>query len=102
MHIDINYNFDTTRFPDYEDLLERNARKNLHTALKEPFAFTHIRDNDDEGIIRAYNVIKANREEHGYPIRMRAEADLMTVKTLPADFFILTEQHMTFCCTQDL
>lgn len=89
-HIDINYHFDTTLFPDYENIIERNARKNLHKALKEPFAFTHIRDNDDEGIIRAYNVIKANREEHGYPLRMSAEDVLMTVKTIPADFFILT------------
>lgn len=87
--IEINYHFNIERFKNYEDVIERNAKKNLHKALKEDFNFIHIDSDDTEKVARAYDVIKANREEHGYPLRMSIDNVLQTIKIIPADFFIL-------------
>jgi len=87
--IDVNYHFDMSDFACYSALIERNARKNLNRAMKEELTFVRIERNDTEGIKRAYAVIRANREEHGYPLRMSLEEVLRTTDIVPADFFLL-------------
>lgn len=97
---EINYHFNIPYFHNYESIIERNAKKNLHKALKEEFTFTHVCNDNTEDIIRAYNVIKANREEHGYPLRMSVENVLNTIKIIPADFFILTHSGCDVAAAQ--
>lgn len=89
-HIDLNYHFDLTQTTRYEDVAERNARKNLHRALREDFGFTRLDSTSGDDIERAYRIIKANREEHGYPLRMSLQAVKDTARTLHADFFAMT------------
>lgn len=88
--IDVNYHFQLSDFAVYNTVMERNARKNLNHALKENLTFMHIRTDDVDGVKRAYAVIKANREELGYPLRMSLDDVLRTIDIIPADFFLLT------------
>ena len=89
-HVDLNYHFDLSLFPHYEEIIERNARKNLHRARHEDLVTLHLDTSSDRDVERAYSVIKANREQHGYPLRMSLEAVKETVKIVDADFFVMT------------
>lgn len=89
MHtLDLNYHFQLSRFEGYEQHIYRNARKNLHQAMRQSFTFTRLNADLDSDVARAYSVIKQNREEHGYPLRMTLEEVLKTRKIIPADFFV--------------
>ena len=89
-HIELNYHFSLPAFGNYEAAIGRNARKNLNRAMQEDFAFLVLDGTNDSDIERAYNMIKANREEHGYPLRMTLQAVKDTSKILQADFFVMT------------
>lgn len=98
--IDVNYHFNISDFADYNTLMERNARKNLNKAMKENMTFTHVKDDDTDGIRRAYAVIRANREEHGYPLRMSLEEVIRTTSVIPADFFLLRHDDNDIAAAQ--
>lgn len=98
--IDINYHFKVSDFAIYENIIERNARKNLKTSLKENFTFECVAQHDNSGILRAYNVIAKNRAEHGYPLRMSLDDVLKTIKLIPADFFLLTHDGRDVAAAQ--
>lgn len=89
-HTDINYHFDISDFDGYENSLKLNAKQKLRTALKANFSFQHIDSDDTEGVKRAYEVIRMNREQHGYPLRMTLNDVLKTTKIITADFFLLS------------
>lgn len=89
-HIDLNYHFDLSLFSHYEEIIERNARKNLHRAKQGNLTTIHLETLSDSNIERAYCIIKANREQHGYPLKMSLNAVKNTVKIIHADFFIMT------------
>lgn len=89
-HTDINYHFDIKDFDDYENRLKLNAKQKLRKALKAGFAFQYIHSDDLQGVMRAYEVIRLNREQHGYPLRMTLDDVLRTIKIVPADFFLLS------------
>lgn len=88
-YIDLNYYFPMSKFHDYESCLDRAARKNLRHALTVGFEFVALQRDDTEGIRRAYDVIRRNREEHGYPLRMSLADVEATIRIIPADFFLL-------------
>ena len=88
-HADINYHFDLCNFNIYNKIAERNARKNLNRAMREDLKFRHIAVHDKGGISKVYNIIRQNREEHGYPLRMSLDDVMKTIEVIPADFFIL-------------
>ena len=88
--VDLNYYFPLSRFDNYTGNIDRSARKNLHRAEKEDFAFVKLDSSDKDAVLRAYNVIRVNREEHGYQLRMSFEQVWETVtNVVEADFFIL-------------
>ena len=97
--IDLNYHFDLQQFAHYETVIERNARKNLHQAMNEDLTLTRL-GNTDSDIERAYGVIKANREEHGYPLRMTLQAVKDTAAILKADFFVMTHRGRDIAAAQ--
>ncbi len=89
--VDLNYYFPLSHFRDYTDYINRSARKNLHKAEKEDFSFVKVDTSDKAAVRRAYEVIRINREEHGYPLRMSFEQVWETVtNVVEADFFILS------------
>lgn len=85
-YYDYNYHYDLSRADHFEEHLDRAARKNYRHALQQGFAFAQTDD-----IARAYAVIKANRESHGYPLAMSLEQVTETVERMvAARFFLLT------------
>lgn len=86
---DINYHYDLSRFARYEAFLSRSARKNFHASMKHDFGF-RVLDGSEQSVATAYNIIKANRESHGYPLRMSLQAVIDTCRFVPADFMVAT------------
>lgn len=99
-NIDLNYHFDLSIFPHYEDFIDRSARKNLHKALAENFAMTHLDSSNADDISRAYGVISSNRKEHGYPLRMSLQDVADTVKIIDADFFVVSHNGTDVAAAQ--
>lgn len=91
--VDLNYHFSTARFSGYEEHIERNARKNLCHALREDFHFVKLDSASRKDVARAYDVIRRNRTERGFPLRMTLEQVWQTVsQVVDADFFILENE----------
>lgn len=88
-YCDVNYQFYTKDFDNYEQRLNKESRKNLNKALNNNYNFIILDSSKDEDVCRAYSVIKANREWRGFPLHMSAQAVLDTIKIIPADFFVL-------------
>lgn len=87
-NIDLNYSFKIEKFTnEYSQFIRNNARKNLKIALNQNLSFKKC-DTIDE-IKSAYEVIKINRSEKGYPLRMSFDNILTTIKLINADFFIV-------------
>lgn len=99
-NIDLNYHFDLSRFPHYEDFIDRSARKNLHKAMNEDFIITHLDSNSNADVERAYSVISINRKEHGYPLRMSLQNVTDTVKIIDADFFVVSHNGIDVAAAQ--
>lgn len=88
--IDVNYHFDLADFEHYIQNIERNARNKLNHAMKENLIFNKVERGDTGGAARAYEVIRRNREEQGYPLRMTCDEVMRTAEIIPADFFLLS------------
>lgn len=99
-NIDLNYHFDLSRFPHYEDFIDRSARKNLHKAMAEDFVISHLDSSNADDISRAYGVISINRKEHGYPLRMSLHNVADTVKIIDADFFVVSHNGTDVAAAQ--
>lgn len=99
-YMDLNYQFEVSSFADYEKNIDRSARKNLHNSRKIDFVFQQLDSNNEADVARAYNVIKQNREERGFPLRMTLQAVQDTVKVVPADFFVLTYNDIDVAAAQ--
>lgn len=80
-----DYYYPLSEFPEYESRIARNARKNLAQARRHKWTFTRTED-----IARAYAVIKANRDSHGYNLALSLDRVMETVARIPADFFLLS------------
>lgn len=88
--VDVNYHFALSDFEHYIQNIERNARNKLNHAMKENLIFNKVERGDSDGAARAYEVIRRNREEHGYPLRMTCDEVMRTAEIIPADFFLLS------------
>ncbi len=99
-HIDLNYSFDTSRFEHYESAMKGNARNKLHNALGHDMQLIKLDSRSQGDVERAYSVIKKNRQEHGYPLRMSLEDVLNTIKIIPADFFVLSYEDTDIAAAQ--
>ncbi len=99
-HIDLNYHFPIASFDNYDAVSTHAARKNLHRAMTEQWEFVCVDSADKEGIAAAYDVIRRNREEHGYPLRMSLDDVLSTIRIIPADFFIMRHEGQNVAAAQ--
>lgn len=82
-----NYYYPLTQTADFEAHLDRSARKNYHRALEAGFEFVVNAPLD-----RAYAVIAANRESHGYDLAMTLDQVRATIQpdgSVPAQCFLL-------------
>jgi hypothetical protein len=76
----------------YEDILARNARKNLHIAMKSHLKLRECVDSDEKRT--AYAIIKENRKSKGYPLRMSQEQVMKTIEVVPARMFIVSDEEL--------
>lgn len=92
---DVNYSFDLKSFDmeSYKGIMHYNARKNLKIALKSDNVF--LRCETDEEKAEAYDIIKVNREQKGYPLRMTKNQLMETIKVVAHDFFLVKNQNRT-------
>lgn len=74
---------------EYISKIQYNARKNYHIALKSGLRLRECKTPEDE--IKAYNIIKTNRESKGYPLRMSKEQVLDTIRIVPASMYIVSD-----------
>lgn len=99
--VDLNYHFSPLRIADYEKYIERSARKNLRHAEREEFQFVKLDSSSRDDVARAYEVIRRNREERGFPLRMTLEQVWQTVsRVVKADFFVLCHEGADVAAAQ--
>ena len=94
MYTDLNYAYELSRFEEYEDYLERSARKNYHQSLRHDLKFEILDGNNPTDIARAYAVIQTNRNAKGFPLRMTLEDVVRTASVVSPDFFVLSYQGL--------
>lgn len=93
--IELNNYFDLDKIVDMETYLKRSThkvRKNYKNALKNELVFKQIEIEDFE---KAYDVIKINREQMGYPLKISKQQmqDLINMETLVVRAFIIEKQE---------
>jgi hypothetical protein len=108
LQVDLNYSIRVDLINDnYQNLIWRNARKNLNIGLKSRLSFEKCVNLED--CERAYNVIVKNRNSRGFPLRMSWEQVLATIKFIGADFFLCKDDlsnniasAMVFMAAEDI
>ena len=84
--IEINHSYNLDHFnDDYLSSINYGARKALNIALSKELNFS-ICISDIEKI-NAYNIIKQNRNEKGYPLKLSVDEIFDTVKFIKSFFF---------------
>lgn len=87
--IDLNYSFNLHNLVgDYQRRIWRNARKNLAISMAANLFFNECYSEQQK--VQAYDIIRQNREQHGYPLRMTWEQMKETSNLIEADFFIVS------------
>lgn len=100
VYTDLNYHYPLYKFAHYCDFLERSARKNFHNSENVCFNFLKLDTDADCDVERAYIVIKKNREERGFPLRMTLQDVLATRKIINADFFVMSYEGIDVAAAQ--
>ena len=95
-YADINYHFDTSLLPvdrNLEALMGHHARAYIRRARRRGLACSVC---DDPA--RAYDIIRRNREERGYPLRMSFSQVQHTIsECVKADWFIVGSEQAGDC-----
>lgn len=90
LYQDVNHYYNIETHPDINESMHRLARRKYRTSLEMDFSFIPLSRNSEEDIARAYAVIKANRNAHGYPLRMSLDDVVRTAPLAGAEFGVLT------------
>lgn len=86
--IDLNHAFLLNAFDvSYQEKICHNARRNLKKSFSNDLTFKKVRKMEEKSIV--YDVIKKNREDKGYSLRMSFENIIDTTDVVKADFFLV-------------
>lgn len=89
---DINYQFQTIKADEeYQNLIWKNARKNLKKSNTFNLAFEKLENKRGE---TAYEAIRINRMEKNIPLRMTWDQVRETSKLIPTDFFVVKSEEL--------
>ena len=95
-NVDLNYHLVVDNLNSNDDeLISRAARKNLNIALRSGLNLKLCTTSIEKKI--AYDIIKQNREERSFPLRMSWESVVNTIQIIDADFFLcssLTDSYV--------
>lgn len=84
--IELNHYFDLRSFnKNYIKELDSDARRNLNIAFKNNLEFCICKTEDEK--VLAYEIIKKNRLEKGYPLHLSYSDIQKTQNIIPIDFF---------------
>lgn len=97
---DINDHYPISNFANFEEHLQRNAKKNFHNSQNQGFHFEKLDASNEKDIARAYSVIKQNRESRGFPLHMSLKAVCDTAKIIHADFFVMSYEGIDVASAQ--
>lgn len=75
-------------YPNYEEKIHHNAKKNLKIALKSDLKLREAVTPEDKS--KAYDIIRQNREGKGYPLRMIKEQVMETIALVPAHMYVVS------------
>ncbi len=86
---DINFHFPLNTFDaDYRNRLSSRARQKLKSAISKGMKL--VACVDDDGRRKAYEVIRENRQAHGYPLHMTLTALRQTGAVVSIDYFLVS------------
>lgn len=91
--IDYNHHFEIAQFKDYESLLDSKVRNKLRIALQGDLSFKKLNSKNEDDVARVYDVIRINHAERGNPLRMSLQNVIDTIKIIPADFFVVSNNE---------
>lgn len=100
LYSDLNYHMPLHAGTDYMDIITSGARNKLRGAMRHGMELHKLRGDCRDDIARAYAVIRQNREEHGYPLRMSLDDVVATAPVARADFFVLTHEGTDVAAAQ--
>lgn len=98
LYADVNYHFVTADIAAYDNVLDSTGKNKLRQSVKHFGTDTGMFVSADAA--RAYEIIRRNREEQGYPLRMSLDDVLKTAKIIPADFFVLVHEGHDIAAAQ--
>lgn len=84
--IDINNHIDLTNIDDPLTLYNRNARRNYDSSASQQMDFKLAKTYAEKK--KGYEVIKKNRSEKGYPLKMSFNEVMSTLEIVPGDIFL--------------
>ncbi len=84
-----NYHYATCDFDRYVGMLSSEDRKKFRKAERAGFRF-EVLGGSDADIARAYDVIRRNRESHGYALRMTLDDVIATAGVVNATFMVMS------------
>ena len=90
-YTDVNYSLHLNE-RDFEQGLKKIARRCLKVAENEGLEF--IKCESEEQCLSAYQVIAANREQKGYPLKMSFESLLKVSEITEVDFFCIKKDDL--------
>lgn len=99
-YVDLNYQYELKNFPFFEQNLDSGTRNKFHNSRKNNFDFIKLDSTSNGDIRRAYSIIKKNREERGFPLRMSLQAVQETAHIVDADFFVMSFQNIDVAAAQ--
>lgn len=89
--IDLNHYLPLTLSgEEYEMYLSSNGRRNLKLSQDAGLQFHRCKNTREYE--EAYNIIKENRKQAGFPLHLSFEEVLNTAELLPADFFVVIKE----------
>lgn len=95
--LDLNYYFKSKNIIDEEfyisKILWHNARKSLKRAFSNNLEFIVANSLDEKK--EAYNIIKQNRAEKNYPLRMSFNDITLTDEVIEKEFFIVKKDNIS-------
>lgn len=86
--VELNYQFNCNNFnEEYRQNIWYSARKSLNKSLDNKLEF--IICNNIKNLEIAYSIIKRNRQERGFPLRMTFEDIIKTNSLIKKDYFLI-------------
>jgi len=89
--VDINHSYDLRKFStEYINQIQRNARKSLNISFAKKLNFQSAHTVEEKEI--AYEVIKQNRSERGFPLKLSFRDIMDTIEFTKSFFFIVSTE----------